>query len=129
MEQTVDKWSFENPSTAQIASAITELSGDIHEWAVAQGWWEDYDRSIPEQLALMHSELSEALEELRNDPDPSHAYYREDGKPEGFGVELADCIIRILDTAARYEIPIGEIILEKMEFNAKRPYRHGGKAF
>ena len=45
--------------------SFNELATDVHENAVQHGWWEK-DRSNGELIALMHSELSEALEALRN---------------------------------------------------------------
>lgn len=110
---------------------IQRLQREVHRRAVEKGWWGDdgkADRNLYEQVALMHSELSEAVEELRNGHAPDHEYYREDGKPEGFGVELADCVIRILDTCERYGINLEALIDEKHRFNKTRPYRHGGKA-
>lgn len=50
-----------------------------------------------------------------------------DSKPEGIAVELADCIIRILDYCGHEGIDIDKIIRAKMEYNKSRPYRHGGK--
>jgi len=79
-------------------------------------------RNKGEQIALMHSELSEALEALRADS-------MDDKIPavKGEFAELADCMIRIFDYCGQYKIPIGEIILEKMAFNAGREYKHGKK--
>lgn len=48
-------------------------------------------------------------------------------KPEGIAVELADCIIRILDWAGKEGMDMESIINEKMAYNRTRPYRHGGK--
>jgi NTP pyrophosphatase (non-canonical NTP hydrolase) len=82
-------------------------------------------------LMLMVGELSEAHEDLRNGRDVHEVYYEDkpDGtkKPCGFGVELADCIIRIMDAAAQLEIDLPSMIIEKMEYNRSRPYLHGRK--
>lgn len=94
------------------------------------------ERSFGDQIALMHSELSEALEEFRNtglgDTD-KFIYYLSgswgvDGeKPEGIAVELADVLIRIFDTCGKYNIPLEEALDLKLEYNKTRPHRHGGK--
>lgn len=46
-------------------------------------------------------------------------------KPEGLAVELADCIIRCLDTMQSLGVDVEEVVTEKMRFNASRPYKHG----
>ena len=48
-------------------------------------------------------------------------------KPEGVAVELADCVIRILDYCGHAGIDIEEASRIKHEYNKTRPYRHGGK--
>lgn len=116
---------------------FNEIAKEIHQNAVEHGWW-DEPRTFGEIVALCHSELSEALEELRtNRPmmyfvetngfvvtDMSERKYE---KPEGIAVEMADCIIRILDWAGKEGLDMDAIIREKMEYNKERPYRHGGK--
>lgn len=115
-----------------IVKSILEWSKEIHENAVAHGWWEEGNRNIGEQIALMHSELSEALEEWRKNKDLETVYYNVElgtvsSKPEGFGVELADCVIRIMDTCFKCGIDLEEMIALKHKYNLTRPYRHGGK--
>lgn len=48
-------------------------------------------------------------------------------KPEGFGVELADAVIRIADLAYLTGIDLEALIREKHQYNATRPYKHGRK--
>lgn len=121
---------------------LNEFAAEVHQVSVDHGWY-DNPPSTPERLMLMVSELSEALEEYRNGK-PSQYVMRNDGgyldamfpdieawdkgeKPEGIGVELADCIIRILDFCAADGIDIETLINLKNEYNKLRPYKHGGK--
>lgn len=123
---------------------LNDLINEAHRTAVLKGWWGDAaadalvtgnpvdayeDRNLYEQVALMHSELSEAVEELRNGRGVTEVYYNEGkpGKPEGFPIELADVLIRIFDTAGRYGIDLPAAIDMKLKYNQSRPYRHGGK--
>jgi NTP pyrophosphatase (non-canonical NTP hydrolase) len=104
--------------------SLNALAAEIHQTAKEKGWWEDDSRSFGVQLALMHSELSEALEAWRE----HHSwFYLQDGKPEGIGVELVDCIIRILDTLQANSVDIDVVIRAKMDYNKTRPWKHGGK--
>ena len=116
---------------------LNKLRDEIHENAVDHGWWEE-ERSFPEIVALCHRELSEALEEYRSNK-PMMYFVEVNGfevtdmsewngeKPEGIAIELADCIIRILDYCGKEGIDIEEAIRIKHEYNRTRSFRHGGK--
>ena len=103
---------------------IKKLIIESHKIGKSKGWW-DEDRGIPELIALMHSELSEALEEYR---DGKSLNIRFDGdKPLGFTVELADVLIRIFDMAGKYDLDLDYALKEKIKYNSTRKYRHGNK--
>lgn len=82
---------------------------------------------IAAKLALVHSEVSEALEELRAGNAYDIVYYPEGDKPEGFGIELADALIRILDLGAMLGIDLEALVHTKLAFNRTRGHKHGGK--
>src|SRR5262245_56509031 len=102
---------------------------EIHTNATKKGWWDEeklraaFPETISAKLALVHSEISEALEELRKcetqENLASWVCYFENGstKPEGFGVELADVMIRCMDLAKKLEIDLPGLMIAKHRYN------------
>lgn len=109
---------------------MSDMQEQIYKTAEDHGWWEG-EPNIPEKLALIHSEVSEALEEYRKGIELDHVYLADPkdptSKPEGFGVELADVVIRVLDLCGYLQIDMAELIALKHNYNLTRSYRHGGK--
>lgn len=106
-------------------ASIREFQKLAHDVAIDKGFWEN-PASLPELIALMHSELSEALEEYRDGHLADEVYYNGE-KPEGVGVEFADCFIRILDACEHLNIDLETLTNKKIRYNMTRDYKHGGK--
>lgn len=122
---------------------ISELVQESYDMAVDKGFTVPGTPSdIPQMLMLVVSELSEALEELRSGHAPQTVYTKQvtgftrvldpsspvpppSSKPEGFGVELADAVIRIAHLCGALDIDLEARIAEKLAYNATRPYKHG----
>jgi hypothetical protein len=96
--------------------------------AAEHGWW-DEERSFGDLIALMHSELSEALEHYRDGADIGKIHWtgENEDKPDGVAVEFADVLIRIFDAVGFYGIPLAEALAVKLEYNRTRPFKHGGR--
>lgn len=92
-----------------------------HATATEAGWYRDpatgapVKRNFGEVVALMHSELSEALEADRKGLMDDKLPHR-----DGREVEFADLIIRVLDTAAALGLDVAGAVIEKNRFNRTR---------
>jgi hypothetical protein len=82
-----------------------------------------------EKVLLVIGELSEGVEELRAGHHPCDTYFNPDkpDKPEGFPIEMADAIIRLLQLTAALGIDMDAAVALKEKYNNSRPYKHGKK--
>lgn len=80
------------------------------------------------KIALIHSEVSEALEDIRDGRMTLH-FDPETGKPSGLPIEIADIVIRCMVLAEDLNIDLEQMVALKHNYNLTRPWRHGGKEF
>lgn len=132
----VTKSSWVNILLPTREDGIDELTYKCHSLSASAGWWNDCkdvpDRYVvPTKIALIHSEISEAMEGYRKDKMDDHLPHR-----PSIEVELADAIIRICDLAGYLELDLGGALVEKVEYNQDREdhklenrNKEGGKKF
>ena len=108
-----------------LVAGVQALQGVCHGNASEAGWWHDLDTGealinrphiIGEKIALIHSEVSEAMEGHRKNLMDDKLPHR-----KMVEVELADAIIRIADLAGAMNLDLAGAIQEKLEFNKERP--------
>ena len=90
-------------------STIRELTDQIDQYTVEKGWRETIN-SWGEYVALLHTEISEILENFRD--RGLTAYTTATGKPDDIGSEVADCVIRLLDMCSVHRIPVYDMDME-----------------
>lgn len=117
---------------------IAQMTAEVRDVNTAKGW-RSGDNTFGDYCALLHSEISEALEawrdhkladatgEVRSALD-AVGLEGQPAKPEGVGSEFADVLIRLLDTCDVYGIDLDFEYERKIAYNATRPFRHGGRA-
>ena len=138
--------------TTTMGKSLATMAGEVVAWCHRKGWEPDPARTFGDECALIHSEVSEALEAYRSwkfdDATADAAADHHDrlhglcmhgelrgecdqfaqAKPEGVGSEFADILIRLLHYSATHGIDLEAEYERKMAYNERRPWRHGGRA-
>lgn len=129
-----------NEAEVYMRNGLKICVGMSHKISLDKGWWTDkitgeltFDNPliVSNKLALIHSEISEALEGDRRNKMDEHLPHR-----TSLEVELADALIRIFDLAGAKNLDLGGAVVEKMRYNGVRKdhymaerQKDGGKAY
>lgn len=104
---------------ASMLKGVNTLQGTCYHLSRQAGWWDGQSARNPQtfatKIALIHSEISEALEGGRKGKQDDHLPHR-----SAVEVELADAIIRIMDLAGALQLDLSGAIVEKLAYNQTR---------
>ncbi len=89
---------------------VNEMAKRNYDWVEKMGWHDN--KTVLEALALITSEIGEAVNECRNEK-PTAA----------FGEELADIVLRVMDLAHWQGIDLEQELIAKMDKNEQRGAR------
>ena len=127
-----------------------KLAKEIHITSISKGWWKDLELAIFQstekdgnilvnknlftrmflicKLALIQTEVAEAIEELRNEKMNWFSKDEKTLKPEGFLSEIADIDIRLYDLIKAlgmyYRMDYQKVLEMKAQYNKSRPFKH-----
>ena len=108
---------------ADFVDLIHTMSLHVHNIALHHGFWDTDEQShLGAKLALVHSEVSEMLEEVRK---PTTEMSKNCPLIQSAAEEAADVVIRVMDLCAKMGLPLGDAIVQKVRFNSTRDFRHG----
>lgn len=123
--------------TDDFVRRFSEIQTITHDINIKNGWWKDrllyLESGLPNAHAntvcalagLAHTEISEAVEAARKQP---LAAWGDAATKDTMVREVAGTVVRLMDWAEAFGLPLAEAIVEELKANAARGYRHGGKA-
>lgn len=122
IKRRASEFLYKHDNFTSLDISVNELAKIVHKTNVKNGF-NKFDKDFLGNIALVHSELSEAVEEFR--AGMPTVYFGEDGKPEGVAIELIDAMIRIMNILTPMGVDIEKCMFVKDTYNGTRGHLHG----